>query len=296
MGMALAGMAPGVTLAQPGVAVVRATDASTPGELSDAVDAALLRDLAEIAGIADPVVSPIDLAEIQLSVGCADEERACLESIARAASVGALLVRALAVDEQGGVRLELRYFDTASSDAPRVVSTERPAHSSGELTTLVPGLVRELFGIPEVAEPAAPIGPPAEPPAHAAPAPAPRSAERDGASLLPWIVIGAGAAALAAGAIVGAVASEDFRAWKKRPIRTTAEADRANGAFDDLETRALAADIAMLSGAVVLGVGVTWLALELGEAQDGTGRATLGVEPRPGGGLLRVQGAFGGAW
>src|SRR4051812_31628517 len=58
------------------VAVLRSTQGAA-GAMSDAIDGALLRDLAALAGIENPTVAPIDYAEIQLTVGCSDEGRAC---------------------------------------------------------------------------------------------------------------------------------------------------------------------------------------------------------------------------
>lgn len=291
----------GTALAQPSgatVGVLRSTATSTPAELSDAVDAALLRDLAGIAGIDDPVVSPVDLAEIQLSVGCADEQRACLEAIARAANVGALLVRSLSTTDQGGARLQLRYFDSASSDEPKVVGTEVTAEHNGELAEAVPSLVRELFGIPEIAAPAEPTADaPVVQTTEPKPKPEPPSSERKDSSLLPWILIGAGAAVLTTGLIVGTVANDDFQAWRKRPIGSTDQADRANDELDDLEARALAADIAMVTGAVALGLGASLLALELGGDEPASDEpATLAIEPRATGALLRLRGTFDEAW
>jgi len=276
--------------------VLRSTGPATPAELANEVDAVLLRDLAEIAGINDPVVSPVDYAEVQLSVGCADESRACFESIARAASVDALLVRSLSIDAAGGARLELRYFDSASSDAPAVVSTEVPAGTSDALVRAVPGLVRELFGIPEIAAPA-PSAPEQQHDATAAlQAQSPR--EDAAGSVVPWILIGAGAATLTAGIVVGAIAAKDFSAWKKSSVGTPEQVDQANAALDDLNTRAVVADILMPAGAVMLGLGATLLVLELGDDDDERTEdyARLALEPKPGGALLRVQGTFRGAW
>jgi len=268
--------------------VLRSTGDATPPELAEAVDAVLLRDLAAIAGIPNPVVSPVDLSEIQLNVGCTDEGRACLEAMARAAGVSALLVRSLDVQGDPGAWLELRYFDSASSDEPKAVRGRVPAASSGDLVHAVPVLVRELFGIPEVAEPAEPVAPPETvQPAR----------EPEDSSIVPWILIGAGAAALTTGVIVGAVASEDFSAWKDRRVQTAADAERADADFEDLETRAIAADIAMAGGAIAAGLGVALLLFEGSDERPARGqRASIGVAPRPDGLSLHVQGSFHEAW
>ena len=277
------------------VGVLRATHGALPAALPDAIDAALLRDLAAIAGIPSPVVSPVDYAEVQLSVGCADESRACLASIARAAGVDALLVRSLSADEAGSVRLELRFFDSASRDEPTMVSTEAPAEASDALVRAVPGLVRELFGIPAVAAPAARDDP--EPSSMAAPPAAVSGAEEDEGSIGPGLVIGAGAAVLTAGIIIGATAADDFSLWKKRPIQSTVQAEQANADYDDLEARALVANVLMPVGAVVLALGATWLVIDLaGDDASSEERATLALEPRPDGAFVRVRGPLGGGF
>jgi len=277
------------------VGVLRSAHGTPPVALPDAIDAALLRDLAQIAGIPNPVVSPVDYAEVQLNVGCADESRACLGSIARAAGVDALLVRSLSADESGSVRLELRYFDSASRDEPAMVSTEAPADASDALVRAMPGLVRELFGIPAVAAPAASNDP--EPRSLAAPPAAVSGAEEDEGSIGPWLVIGAGAAALTTGIIVGAMAADDFSLWKKRLIQSTVQADQANADYDDLKDRALVANVLMPVGAVVLALGATWLVIDLaGDDASSEERATLALEPRPDGAFLRVRGPLGGVF
>jgi hypothetical protein len=198
-----------------------------------------------------------------------------------------LLVRSLAVDDAAGrARLELRYFDSASSDEPAVVGTEVPAEGSATLVDAVPGLVRELFGIPEIAAPA-PSEP--EPQSDASLSQAERPRDEEGGSVVPWILIGAGAATLTAGIVVGVAAADDFSAWKDTSIRTPEQAEQANAELDDLNTRALVADILMPAGAVMLGLGATLLVLELSDDED---RTALAIEPRPSGALLRVRGAW----
>lgn len=276
-----------VAAAQPSAgqaAVLRSTDGATPSAFAQEIDSALLRDLRAIAGIQDPMVSPVEYAEIQLSVGCTDESRACLETIARAAAASAVLVRELRTGEDGAVRLELRYFDSASTDPPAAVRREAPSESRDALVAAVPSLVRELFGIPEVAAPAAQ-------PATQQVAPSQPTA-RDGAggvAVLPWIVIGAGAVALTAGIVVGAVAASDYDAWKERPIDSMDQAERANAELDDLEMRGLVANVLMPVGAVTLGVGVALLVLDVADDEE---HARLDVAPIEGGALVSLRGPW----
>jgi hypothetical protein len=276
-----------VAAAQPSAgraAVLRSTDGATAAAFAEEIDGALLRDLRAIAGIENPMVSPVEYAEIQLSVGCTDESRACLETIARAAAASAVLVRELRTGEDGTVRLELRYFDSASADPPTAVHREAPSDSRAALVAAVPSLVRELFGIPGVAAPAA--HPSTQPVAPSQPT---ARAGDVGVPVLPWIVIGAGAAVLTAGIVVGAVAASDYDAWKKRPIDSMDQAERANAELDDLETRGLVANVLMPVGAVALGVGVALLVLDSADDEE---HARLDIAPVAGGALVSLRGPW----
>lgn len=288
------------------VGVLRATSDGIPIEVSDAVDAALLRDLSAVAGLESPVVSPIDYAEIQLSVGCADESHACLESIARMVRVDALVVRWLSVDAEGRALLELGYFEAASKDAPTRVSAQAAAaQMQAELVAAVPPLMRKLFGIPEVAAPAEPepVAEEADVPSATRPASsASRTTDADdeggGLALPGWITIGAGVGILTAGIIVGIVADQDYRAWKDMPVGTPAEAVKADAKFEDLQDRAITADILIPIGALALGLGATLLLIDLSDSDDGerahlsSDRAQLGISPLRDGAMLSFSGRF----
>ena len=280
----------------PSVGVVRATNGA-PQQLADEIDAALLRDLSAIGGIERPVVSPVDYAEIEIGVGCGDDFRACLLAITRAVRVDALVLRRLSVDGQGQGKLELTYLEAASHDAPTTVEALVPAAQLTALVDAVPGLVRRLFGIEEVAHPAAPPTPEA-----AATTVAPGSTHRSaalapasdaGVSAGTWIALGAGAAALTAGIVLGWTAQQDFHDWKQTPLRSREDADAARSAFEDIRARAIAADVLMPVGAVGLGLGLMLLVLDLGhEAESDVRSARLELAPAAGGVMVRVQGAL----
>lgn len=280
----------GVARAEPAsnVVVLRSADASTSTELSEAVDAALLRDLSAIAGIDQPVVSPVDYVEVQLNLGCSEESRACFESIAATLGVSAVVLRTLRATSDGGRRLELRYFVLGSRDEPAVVSAQVGAEADAELVAQVPVLVRQLFGIPEVAPAAAPVEPPP-------PKPVPIASDDEGPSLvLPVVTIGVGAALLATGIVVGALAQHDFDAWKKSPVGSTEQAADADAEYGALEDRALIANVLMPAGAVVLAAGGTWLALELSsDDAPGGAQARVALVPTAGGLALAASGRFG---
>jgi hypothetical protein len=279
--------------ASPSVGVVAATSDAMQ-TMAEPVDAALLRDLSAIAGIESPVVSPVDYAEIQLGVGCSDESRDCLLAITRAVRVDALVLRRLSVDAEGTGRLELTYFEAASNDAPRSVETKvNAAQMESELVAAVPTLVRRLFGIAEIAQPAAAPAPPA-PVISKVPSPAaPAHEAGPRVSAAPWIVLGAGAAAVTAGIVVGWTAQQDFDEWKEMPVGSRDEADDARAAFDGLRGRAITADVLLSAGALAIALGATLLVLDLGDDGEGVrGKTRVAVVPAPGGAIMRVEGAL----
>ena len=248
------------------VAVLRATEGDA-GVVAGNIDGALLRDLAAIAGIENPTVSPIDYAEIQLTVGCSDEGRQCLSSIAQLAQVDAVVVRHLAV-KPDQLSLTLTYFDATASDEPTHVDQSfAGSDASDSAVAAVPALVRKLFGVPEPVVVASP-----EPVALA---PAPQStleptrlrSQEDAHSArvgaLTWITLAGGAAVLAGGIVLGASAQSSFDNFKGFQLKTTADVARANSKLDVAKSKALAADVMMPVGGAILALGGVLLALDL---------------------------------
>jgi hypothetical protein len=298
------------------VAVLRATDSSASVELAGLVDGALARDLSGIAGIERPTVSPVDFADIQMTVGCTDESDSCLGSIARTAQVEAILVRELSVDSGGTISLRLLYFDTrqgASTSAQLVVATSEKSR----LDTELPKLVRKVFGLADPVESrhaaASQTDPPLtqsaqrEPSLRSNPPPPDAHAQADralssstsaadgGISALTWVTLGTGAATLAAGVIVGALSQSDFDDFKSSRVVTRQDADRANAAFDTAHTKAVVANVLMPVGGALLALGATLLVIDLSSHADHeppTPKARLQVTPLVGGGMLTLHTSF----
>jgi hypothetical protein len=210
--------------------------------------------------------------------------------------VDALVLRRLTVDPQGQGQLELTYFQAASNDAPTAVQATLPGPQlKPALVEAVPELVRRLFGIEEVAQPAA-----APTPARASIAAAseiPRSAAlapRDGGVATgTWLVLGAGAATLTAGIAVGWSAQQDFRDWKQTAVESRADADAARSSYEGIRTRAIVADVLIPIGAVGIGLGLTLLVANLGHQGDSHAPgAGLDFGPTRGGALVRVHGTL----
>jgi hypothetical protein len=274
-------------------AVLRASEGAKP-ELADAVDAALLRDLSAVAGIDSPAVSPIDYAEIQLTVGCSDEGRACLSAVAKLAQVDAIVVRKLTVGPESAT-LSLTYFDATSADEPVRAEQSLPAVGlESAAPQQVPALVRKLFGIPEPVAAAASEAP-AQGPASAPAGSTAAAAEPDqggGAGPLTWVVLGVGAVTLGAGLVVGLSAQGDFDDYKKTPIDDPADAERADAKFEDAESGGMLATILVPAGGALIALGVTLLAIDL--SAGGSEETGVALVPQPGGALLRVRGSLGG--
>lgn len=270
---------------QADVAVMRETRGQIAASVTEAVDAALLRALGEVAGIQKPTLSPVDYGEVQLTVGCSDESKECLSAITRIAEVDAIVVRELSVAPDGTLALRILYFDEAGGSTH--VQTAAPAADAQQLPQAVPDLVRTLFQIPE------PAAPSAAAPAAAAPSPGassssgPEAATRDGGasvSALTWIALAAGAATLGTGVVLGVTAESDYDRWKSMRVRTRAEAQDANQEFSSIGTRGTLANVMIPAGAVLLAAGAVLLGLDL----------TAEVTQAPSGGAVAVRGRFGG--
>lgn len=271
------------------VALLRTTQGDA-GAAAEAIDGALLRDLSGIAGIDRPTVSPIDYAEIQLTVGCSDEARQCLSSIAQMVQVDAIVVRRLVV-EPNRARLEIVYLDTTASDEPaRAEQIGEGSDPAGGLAASVPSLVRRLFGIPEpvaAAAPEAERGPAHETVAAAETDTTPR-AESGGVGPLTWVALGAGAAALGVGVVLGISANGSNDDYQSAPVDTEEEREAALEKLDAAKGKGIAATILIPTGAALLALGATLLIIDLSGGGDESG-AEVAVQPLDGGALFSLR-------
>jgi tetratricopeptide (TPR) repeat protein len=77
-------------------------------------------------------------------------------------------------------------------------------------------------------------------------------------SPVPWIVAGAGALGVGAGAVLGVLSAKRHRDARDESAQTTAEREQ-----DQAKSLATAANVAFIAGGVVLAVGVVWGLLDL---------------------------------
>lgn len=289
------------------VGILRATGTRVPAQLADAVDQALLRDLAELASIDHPTVSPVSYEAVQLAVGCEGESPDCLSSIAQTLQTDTVMVRRLEVDALGATTLELIYFEVGGQREVASAQASVPAGSQAEITATTPRLVRELFGLsePPAAAPVAPV-PLATQPAETAPETSnaePQDAEHrdvprdDAGSVGPWtwVMLISGTVVLGTGIILGVTAASSFEDLKQTNPRTRADAEGVHRDFEPIEARATVANILMPVGGAALALGAVLLVLDLSEGDESAEHAASRVDlvPLRGGAVITLSGPLG---
>jgi hypothetical protein len=274
------------------VALMRDTSDGVPSDLAATLDAELLKALAEVAAIRSPFVSPVNYSEIQLTVGCSDESVSCLTAIAQTAEAPAIIVRQLVADESGIVRVRLLYFAQSPGGPPSQAEISASHDHQARLTDGIAAAVRRLFAVAESPGRVDDTSPRSIDP-HAA-----LAASHGEPTLTPltWITLGAGAALLVPGIVLGLSADADYDEFRRTPVSTRADADRARRDFSSIETRATWSSVLIPAGALALGVGGVLLGIDLA-ADDGreqSGQTQLFVAPLGRGGVLGLRGSLDG--
>lgn len=304
------------------VGIVRSTGDAVPPSLATEVDEALVRELASLVDIHDPIVAPTSYESVQLALGCESESRECLASIAQTLQTDAVLVRSLHVDSAGLTTLDLSYFETSQQQEARAQATA-PAGATTPVTAEMPRLVRRLFGVSDPratnagaseprAEPTAPkpaLTPEARSSTSRASADAPVQDEQHegsahGGSELrtwAWVTTITGAVVLGTGAVIGLTAQGSWGDLEKTQPQTTSDARKIHDDFDSVETRATLANVLMPVGAAALATGIVLLIVDMTGESRGTeqaaGHATeqgsthLSLAPARGGGMIVVSGS-----
>jgi hypothetical protein len=283
------------------LAVMRATSPEIAPDVVEKLDVRLQDVLTAAQGGRDVYVAPVAYDEVQLAVGCSDESASCLTAIAHAARANAIVVRSLVQDEGGRVHLRLLYFEPATGRAPTTSEITAALDQREQLVQDIPGAVERLRWGAQ-----APVG--EEPPARstaqvdanrvaqpvAAHAAAPTESR---VAPTTWIMLGAGAALLTPGIVLGISASNDYGDFRRTQISTRAQADRARRDFESIETRSTIASVLIPAGALAMAIGGSLLAFNLTRPNSSTNNGVKdNGEVRPfalafdGGGAVGVQG------
>lgn len=286
------------------VSLLLDTGDGVPAGVADAVDEAVLAAVDETSCCQAPAVSPAPYLDVQLTVGCEGDTSECLSAIAQMAEVDLVIVRRLSVDASGTTTLQLISGRADAAHGVEAVQATRGAAARQELIGETRGLVRKLVGGPNEAEsdvgqsPAVP-GQPVASSTESAPAPldAADSLPEDAPSETPgpvqpvtWIVGGVGVAILAAGAVVGLLASGAFDDVKKTEVQTHADADRVHSDLDAAGDQATLANVLLPVGGAVLTAGIVLLFMDLSSEP---GEPSLAVAADHHGLAVTVRGRFG---
>lgn len=220
----------------------------------------------------------LDLEQIQLALGCMGETTECLSGVAEETGTPIIVVPSLAA--AGGTVVATVLVYDQREQSMRRGTREVAASDTAALLGGVEGLLREVFGLP----------PSAEPEGHDAPPPATSRS----LSIAPPIVLGIGALALLAGAIVGGLSLADASTFQSTRFSTQADVDAGlDGLLARQRAEAFAADGLLIGGAVVAVAGLVWMLV----AGNDDGSSPLALTPVAGPSTvgLALSGTFGGA-
>ena len=234
-------------------------------------------DELEVATVNNAVV--LDLEQVQIALGCLGETVQCLAAVTTELDVQILVVPS--IDRAGDELVASVMVFDASDQSQRRASRHGPTQA--DLLEEVDPMLRELFGLP-------------------APAPGERT-ERlrrppPGPSIspLPFVVMGAGVAALVVGGVLGAMHESDENAYREAFLpdgpRTTQEVDSVLALRSQAETEGYAAIGLFVGGGALVAGGLIWL-LAAGNEDGSSPVAVLPYGGVEGGGVV-LTGSFEG--
>jgi hypothetical protein len=245
-------------------------DAGTAGSIERVVRARL--DALTVVRVTG--TPALGLADLQLAVGCMGETAACLRAVAEQVGVDALILSHL--DRAGdGLMLTITHFDARQGKRSSVVRRDRGPGAANRLVGGVDAQLRELFKLP------------------------PPVAREDGAGLegdrgrspLPFVVLGTGVAALAAGGVLGFVSRRTHDDYASTEVRTVADAEHAQSLLARSERQARAAHALFGVGGGLVLTGVVLLVVMRPRREEPGVAVTPALGPTVVG--LQLSGRFG---
>lgn len=230
----------------------------------------------------------MDLNAVQLAIDCVSESAQCLRAVATESGTQILIAPSL---ESTGSELVLSVlrFDMRDGTMKRVARRQPGTSVQAEMLDAVPGLLRELFGLPEPqpapqpsAAPEEAVGtqlpliePPQEPESVSRPMP-----------IGPWLVAGAGVLVLGGGVVFGVMKNSTQEDYDSLQIRDKGDVNEAIELRDRAQTQATVANVLFAIGGAAVVAGGIWLAVELSRPAPNTDDWQTSLEPRVGPGQL----------
>ena len=288
---------------RPRVAVLTpATTDGGDGGLASAFER-VLRARLDALEVVDVEGTPaLNLADLQLAVGCVADTPTCHRAVAEQLGVTGLMIPSIDRANETLVGT-IAFFDASSMQSTSAVRRAEGERAPNELLAQIDAMVREIFDLPPPEEPLEPAEYELEPsgggtggagPAPVGPALPP---EEPGPSPVPFIVAGVGVAALGTGVVFGLMSESTEGDWENAPTGSRDEVDAALALRDDAEQQATIANILLGVGGGLIVVGAAlFVVLELDSGEEEPPAATaLAPWITDDGAGLAVAGRWGGA-
>jgi hypothetical protein len=250
-----------------------ASDQPELRQLAAAVDSVLHGELGEVPALEVAALPALDLPGLQLAIDCVGETPECLRSAATQAGAEGLVAPSL-TKSGTVVVLQLLLFDPRSASPIKAVTRNIEGQQDDrQALDALPGMVRELFDLPEKT-----VAPEAQPEPAPLPSEPPPLAAKRPSLLVPIILGGVGVALIGAGAVVGAVGESAQNDYQGRHVTNTTEADAAYHKYKVANTCATLADIGFAVGGAAIVAGVLVFVIQHGKASSEHARAGTRVE------------------
>lgn len=268
--------------AAPSGSVLRtSTTGAVDANLAEAIDRLVRARLDAVGAVRITGSTALDLADVQLALGCVGETDACLGAAASEIGVDALVLPSL-IHTGDETVLSIGYFRAGASPAlRRVVARVRGADPTTETLEAVDGLLRQLFPNARFPQRGGP-GSRAARGTATGPGAGPGHATSRGASLSPWpiVVAAVGVASLGTATAFGLASQSAADEYAGASTTTSADVDAALARLDDARSSALVANVFFVVGALALTAGVAWGAVELATGGSASSeRAAARVAP-----------------
>lgn len=241
-------------------------------QLAAAVDSVLHGELGEVPALDVAALPALDLPGLQLAIDCVGETPECLRSASTQAGADGLIAPSL-TKSGDVVVLQLLLFDPRTASPIKAVSRNVEGQDDRQVLDAVPGMVRELFNLPEKT-----LAPEAQPAPEPLPSEPPPLAAKRPSLLVPLILGGVGVALIGASVGLGAAgksAQDDYQGRHVTDINT------ANAAYDKYKTANMLstlADVGFALGGAAIVAGVVVFVVQRGRASSEQARAGTRVE------------------